>query len=123
MVNLSKDYSSIDLSVHFSVYKRETMNRYEIALGKPPPVNYRLKQKFYNHKLLNALCETGKDPLIGDMELFEKFEGTDLSFWYKCLSNEEPNELGKMIMNLRDGELYMRNIDKTFIDRMRRAVG
>jgi len=99
------------------------MGRYQIALGKKPSLGYRVLHRFYNHKLLNALCETGSGPLIGDMELFEKFEGTDLSFWYKCLSNEEPNEIGKMIVSIRNLELFRRSIDKAFIDRMRRAAG
>ena len=99
------------------------MNRYDIALGKVPALGHRILHRFYNRKLLNALCETGKDPLIMDMELFERHEGTDLSFWYKCMSNEEPNEMGKKLMSIRDLELYRRRIDHAFIDRMAKAAG
>jgi len=99
------------------------MNRYDIALGKIPSLGSRVSKRFYSHKLLEALCATGKDPLMGDVELFEQYEGTDLSFWHKCFSNQEPNELGKMIMSIRDIEQYRRTIDQALTDEMAKAAG
>lgn len=98
------------------------MNRYDIALGKVPPIGFRILHRFYNRKLLDALCETGKDPLIMDMALFEKHEGTDLSFWYKCMSNEEPNEMGKKLMSIRNVEQFKRRIDRSVVERMAKAA-
>lgn len=99
------------------------MNRYQIALGKIPPLGYRVLHKFYNHELLDALCDTGKDPLIVSDDLFEMWGDGDLPFWSKRKSDEEPNELGKMIMSIRDLELHKRSIDSALMNKMRQAAG
>jgi len=97
------------------------MNRYDIVLGKKPPLEFRLQERLRNSKLMDALCET-KGPLIGDMDLFEKYEGTDLSFWYGCLANESPNLLGTKLMARRNDECNMRIIDRAFLDQMAKAA-
>lgn len=99
------------------------MNRYEIALNKDIPLKIRVHSCIYkNNYLIEKLLATDYYPLRGDMDLFEKYKDEQLSFWWVCQTGQKPNELGKILMNIRNHERFMRIEDQRILAEMKKAA-